>query len=208
MKKAFTLVELLVVIAIIGILASMLLPVLTTIRERGNQIKCKGNLSQLGKGIQVYFNHDGWGRGRLYPANNGGGFLTALYHADLLGEREIYQCPSDPNPDEVNPSGLTAAETSDENKVSYAGRKNLPQTKYPGLWQWFKDTTGTTVASDDFDAAPNHESGDLTNFCYLDSHVDSVTAKNAGAADDGGYSTAWSLGSNTTTRGRANPLTN
>jgi len=52
--KAFTLIELLVVIAIIGILASMLLPVLGRATERGKRATCQSNLHQFGIAVTLY----------------------------------------------------------------------------------------------------------------------------------------------------------
>lgn len=53
-EAGFTLLELLLVLAIIAVLASLLLPALSTAGDKGRQLTCENNLKQLVISVQMY----------------------------------------------------------------------------------------------------------------------------------------------------------
>lgn len=95
--SGFTLIELLVVIGIIAVLASLLLPVLRTVRERAKASVCASNLRQIGFAIEAYCSENG---GQLPPYGVSGSLVPAdwlsidpnlvygcsWFHAPLLGQ--------------------------------------------------------------------------------------------------------------------------
>jgi len=136
-SPGFTLIELLVVIAIIGILAALLLPVLSRGKQSAQGTSCLNNGRQMMTGIVMYAgdNHD------YFPPNPDGGTAVAGYNW-CSGEAGIGGA------DEFNPDVLI--EPARSLLINYLGGNaslfRCPADRRTGLYQGTNSAlTGQTV---------------------------------------------------------------
>lgn len=103
-QAGFALIELLVVIAIIGVLAALLLSVISQAKGRAYQIQCIGNLHQLGIALNVFVadKHKYLSRWHLESDEDSEGWIGQLERAGLgisnpepdYRQKGVWKCPS------------------------------------------------------------------------------------------------------------------
>ncbi|HEY4416513.1 MAG TPA: prepilin-type N-terminal cleavage/methylation domain-containing protein [Verrucomicrobiae bacterium] len=143
--KGFSLVELLVVIAIIGILAALLLPLLSSAKARASRTTCLNNLKQINLGVHLYV-----GDNNETLPNTGAG--TFILYKELMKNYvgrsgasspadKIFVCPADTfyydeSSGDYSPHGFHTQQGYDFLSYTFNGLNlltNYPNFAYNGI---------------------------------------------------------------------------
>ncbi len=196
-KNGFTLIELLVVIAIIGILAGILLPVLSRARESARKTQCMSSLKQVGMGLMMYANENG----EQFPSTSSSAMQSlSLLYPDYVSDSRTFNCASDTTVTNATQnegsSDMANGTAFNANDCSYGYDYTHTQANDADVARAAErpSTDGSQANVDQ--NSPNHggtysSSGSDTagrgqNVVYVDGHVEFVISKNAGwYASDG-----------------------
>ena len=168
---AFTLVELLVVIAIIGVLASLLLPVLGKAKEAGKATACLSNLHQIGIALQVYVDGNNYRmpvmRDKYIGTNPPAEVLPTpdVVLKNELGNTNVLRCPSDQK-QIFEQTGCSYFWNSTLNGQKADDLKSLGQRDPHAIPVFFDKEA--------FHAARGAKKG--VNFLYADGHIKNLLA--------------------------------
>ena len=198
-NKGFTLIELLVVIAIIGILAGILLPVLSRARESARKTQCMSNIKQIGMGLIMYANENN----EQFPSSTTAPLAMqslSLLYPDYVSDSRTFNCPSD-----TFVTNATQNETSTDMANNAAFGQDDCSYGYDYTHTQADDadvalvadrpSTGSGTTNIDqnspnhggtYNSGSNDSAGRGQNVVYVDGHVEFVTSPLAGwYASDG-----------------------
>jgi prepilin-type N-terminal cleavage/methylation domain-containing protein len=145
MRRGFTLIELLVVIGIIGTLAGLLLPALSSAKQKGWAIACNSNLHQIGLGLKMFADENSGtyplshGRIPWNAANSESSSNSWMQQiVSLVQNSKVYHCPIDHQSPFSYFNGVRAAYV--EANYHY-GAVNSRRIKFPSAFVLAGDTT-------------------------------------------------------------------
>jgi prepilin-type N-terminal cleavage/methylation domain-containing protein len=159
-RRAFTLIELLVVISIIAILAALLLPAITMVRNAARQSVCCSNQRQIGMALLGYAGD--WSSFLPWGADSiNGGTTGTCWNQKLMDDlasgigsySRLFVCPEDPRPWSGRPRSYTGSAirtNPNGNKDGWASTNDsrpLSAFTRPGssilLFEFWEGTTAT-----------------------------------------------------------------
>jgi prepilin-type N-terminal cleavage/methylation domain-containing protein len=155
-KRAFTLVELLVVIAVIGILAALLLPVLSRAKASAKRTTCMNDLRQINLGLRMYSDDSNDTSPKTPSTNNSpslDNFIDYTGYKKLMKSNvglngasspqdKLFTCPADtfyydllPGGQGYVPQGFHEQSFSDYSSYGFSGGTTNPVfgTRTPGI---------------------------------------------------------------------------
>jgi prepilin-type N-terminal cleavage/methylation domain-containing protein len=152
--RGFTLVELLVVIAVIGILAALLLPVLSSAKQRAWTVQCTANLRQIGLGMRMYSDDSN----DLFPESGGvipwnqtdpatGQYSWMQQIFSYVNNQAAYHCPADKRSPFSYFNGVRAAYAVTNAFGSVSGKR----IQFPAAFVLGGDTVGLLFETNDAD---------------------------------------------------------
>lgn len=183
-SPSFTLIELLIVIAIITILASLLLPALSTAKIIAKSALCKSNLKQIGVGVTQYVDDNlgyifSYNEPTQWPKTNWPTFPTMGY----LGNNKVFICPLDENPLVIDATAIPVSYGVNTwvARLLSANKNLIAMHRYPAETMIFIDTAafGADVSSYRLDQSRIYyvtaallRHGATVNILFIDGHVD------------------------------------
>jgi len=205
--RGFTLLELLVVIAIIGIMAALLLPALSRVREHSRRIVCTGNLKEIGVALHLYLNdyrdtfpvaQDPVSTDPPYWLWMGRGWRDLMLPY-LSRERRLLLCPSDVTATEKWESTSYAYSMAFYHSPKQLGTMTAVSAQYaspvPSVPQTLALVTHPARKAVFGEWLSNHQKVDgdggwwcwkgRRNFLFVDGHVNYVPAEQMRPAHDG-----------------------
>ncbi len=146
-RDAFTLIELLVVVSIIAILAAMLLPAISLVRQSAREMRCSSNLRQCGIAALAWANDNDGALPRLVESSG----LTFDVHLiiDYGMVHDVYWCASNTQAEAFTRTLDGVTVTGRRSYAIPAAYLTLPgdQAFADTLVAWYDTTTGTRGSS-------------------------------------------------------------